>query len=158
MKTTYLLGAIAAATMVAGAASAQATLEAVKARGELICGSNTGLTGFGAPDANGNWAGFDVDLCRAVAAAIFGDADKVKFVPTTAQIVSPKTSMLSLVAAGRGIAIVPERMTTLGAQGVAYVRLSDSDAQSVCAILLPTQPTLLGQAFADLLMQDSGVR
>jgi general L-amino acid transport system substrate-binding protein len=85
MKTTYLLGAIAAATMVAGAASAQATLEAVKARGELICGSNTGLTGFGAPDANGTWAGFDVDLCRAVAAAVLGDATKVKFVPTTGE-------------------------------------------------------------------------
>lgn len=85
MKKTYLLGAIAAATMVAGAASAQATLEAVKARGELICGSNTGLTGFGAPDANGNWAGFDVDLCRAVAAAVLGDATKVKFVPTTGE-------------------------------------------------------------------------
>ena len=85
MKKTYLLGAIAAATMVAGAASAQATLEAVKARGELICGSNTGLTGFGAPDANGNWAGFDVDLCRAVAAAVLGDASKVKFVPTTGE-------------------------------------------------------------------------
>jgi general L-amino acid transport system substrate-binding protein len=85
MKTTYLLGAIAAANMVAGAASAQATLEAVKARGELICGSNTGLTGFGAPDANGTWAGFDVDLCRAVAAAVLGDATKVKFVPTTGE-------------------------------------------------------------------------
>ena len=85
MKTTYLLGAIAAATMVAGAASAQATLEAVKARGELLCGSNTGLTGFGAPDANGNWTGFDVDLCRAVAAAVLGDATKVKFVPTTGE-------------------------------------------------------------------------
>jgi general L-amino acid transport system substrate-binding protein len=85
MKKTYLLGAIAAATMVAGAASAQATLEAVKARGELICGSNTGLTGFGAPDANGTWAGFDVDLCRAIAAAILGDATKVKFVPTTGE-------------------------------------------------------------------------
>lgn len=85
MKTTYLLGAIAAATMVAGAASAQATLEAVKARGELICGSNTGLTGFGAPDANGTWAGFDVDLCRAIAAAVLGDATKVKFVPTTGE-------------------------------------------------------------------------
>ncbi len=68
-----------------GRASAQATLEAVKARGELICGSNTGLTGFGAPDASGNWTGFDVDLCRAVAAAIFGDATKVKFVPTTGE-------------------------------------------------------------------------
>jgi general L-amino acid transport system substrate-binding protein len=85
MKKTYLLGAFAAATMVAGAASAQATLEAVKARGELICGSNTGLTGFGAPDANGNWTGFDVDLCRAIASAVLGDPTKVKFVPTTGE-------------------------------------------------------------------------
>ena len=85
MKLSYLLGAIAATTLLAGAASAQATLEAVKARGELICGSNTGLTGFGAPDANGNWTGFDVDLCRAVAAAVLGDPNKVKFVPTTGE-------------------------------------------------------------------------
>jgi general L-amino acid transport system substrate-binding protein len=85
MRTTVFLATLAAAGVLAGAASAQATLEAVKARGELICGSNTGLTGFGAPDANGNWAGFDVDLCRAVAAAIFGDGTKVKFVPTTGE-------------------------------------------------------------------------
>ena len=85
MKKSVFLGVVAATTMVAGAAAAQATLETVKARGELICGSNTGLTGFGAPDANGNWAGFDVDLCRAVAAAIFGDATKVRFVPTTGE-------------------------------------------------------------------------
>ena len=61
------------------------TLEDVKARGELICGSNTGLTGFGMPDANGTWVGFDVDLCRAVAAAVLGDPTKVKFVPTTGE-------------------------------------------------------------------------
>ena len=85
MKKSVFFGVVAATTMVAGAAAAQSTLEAVKARGELICGSNTGLTGFGAPDANGNWAGFDVDLCRAVAAAVLGDATKVKFVPTTGE-------------------------------------------------------------------------
>ncbi|MBS0370641.1 MAG: LysR family transcriptional regulator [Proteobacteria bacterium] len=73
------------------------------------------------------------------------------FVPSTARIVSPKTSMLNLVAAGRGIAIVPERMTTLGNQGVVFVRLSDEDARSTCALVLPIQPTLLGQTFADLL-------
>ena len=85
MKISVFLATLAVAGAVAGTASAQATLEAVKARGELICGSNTGLTGFGAPDANGVWAGFDVDLCRAIAAAIFGDATKVKFVPTTGE-------------------------------------------------------------------------
>jgi general L-amino acid transport system substrate-binding protein len=85
MKTSVFLGTMAAAALMAGAASAQATLEAVKARGELICGSNTGLTGFGAPDANGEWQGFDVSLCRALAAAVLGDPTKVKFVPTTGE-------------------------------------------------------------------------
>lgn len=84
MKKTVFFGTVAAATLCAGLASAT-TLEDVKARGELLCGSNTGLTGFGAPDANGEWHGFDVDLCKAVAAAVLGDASKVKFVPTTGE-------------------------------------------------------------------------
>lgn len=73
------------------------------------------------------------------------------FVPSTAQIVSPKTAMLNLVAAKRGIAIVPERMTTLGGAGIAYVPLKDKDARSTCAIVLPVLPTLLGKMFAGLL-------
>jgi general L-amino acid transport system substrate-binding protein len=60
------------------------TLKAVKDRGELICGANGTLAGFGMPDAQGNWVGFDVDFCRAVAAAIFNDPKKVKFVPLIA--------------------------------------------------------------------------
>ncbi len=84
MKKSVFFGTLAATTLVAGLALA-GTLDDVKARGELICGSNTGLTGFGAPDASGNWAGFDVDLCRAIAAAVLGDASKVKFVPTTGE-------------------------------------------------------------------------
>src|SRR3977135_3640723 len=63
-------------------ASAQ-TLKAVKDRGMLNCGSNGTLAGFGLPDAQGNWTGLDVDFCRAVAAAVLGDATKVKFVPLT---------------------------------------------------------------------------
>lgn len=77
------------------------------------------------------------------------------FVPNTAQIVSPKTSMLNLVAAKRGIAIVPERMTTLGGNGIVYVPLSDEDANSVCALVMPLQTTLLGQTFADMVMGDN---
>jgi len=69
---------------VAQGAAAQ-TLKAVKDRGVLKCGSNGTLAGFGLPDANGKWAGLDVDLCRAVAAAIFNDADRVKFVPLSAK-------------------------------------------------------------------------
>jgi general L-amino acid transport system substrate-binding protein len=66
------------------AASAQ-TLNTVKSRGILNCGSNVGLAGFGLPDAQGNWSGLDVDFCRALAAAIFNDAKNVKFVPLTAK-------------------------------------------------------------------------
>ncbi|NBO20409.1 MAG: amino acid ABC transporter substrate-binding protein [Rhodobacteraceae bacterium] len=84
MKKSLFLGVIAATTMVAGMAAA-GTLDDVKARGELLCGSNTGLTGFGAPDANGVWKGFDVDLCRAIGAAVLGDQNKVKFVPLTGE-------------------------------------------------------------------------
>ena len=61
------------------------TLKAVKDRGELICGANGTLAGFGLPDPQGNWTGFDVDFCRAIAAAIFNDPTKVKFVPLTAK-------------------------------------------------------------------------
>jgi general L-amino acid transport system substrate-binding protein len=85
MKTSVFFGTIAATALLAGVASAQSTLEAVKARGELLCGSSTGLTGFGAPDANGEWQGFDVSLCRAIAAAVLGDPTKVKFVPLTGE-------------------------------------------------------------------------
>jgi general L-amino acid transport system substrate-binding protein len=66
------------------AASAQATLKAVQDRGQLVCGANGTLAGFGLPDPQGNWTGFDVDFCRAIAAAIFDDPTKVKFVPLTA--------------------------------------------------------------------------
>lgn len=77
------------------------------------------------------------------------------FVPNTARIVSPKTSMLNLVAAKRGVAIIPERMTTLGTHGISYVPLSDEDAKSSCALVLPLQPALLGQTFADVLLLES---
>ncbi len=70
---------------IAGTAQAGKDLDAVKARGNLICGVNTGVAGFAQPDDKGKWTGLDVDVCRATAAAIFGDAEKVKYVPTTAQ-------------------------------------------------------------------------
>jgi general L-amino acid transport system substrate-binding protein len=70
---------------VAGTAHAGKDLDAVKARGQLICGISTGVAGFAQQDDKGKWLGLDVDVCRAVSAAIFGDAEKVKYVPTTAQ-------------------------------------------------------------------------
>jgi general L-amino acid transport system substrate-binding protein len=85
MKRVFITLAIAAAFgFTAQAASAQ-TLNTVKQRGVLQCGSNTGLAGFGLPDAQGNWTGLDVEFCRAVAAAIFNDPTKVKFIPLTAK-------------------------------------------------------------------------
>ena len=83
MKRLLVLFAIAAA-LLAQSASAQ-TLQAVKQRGNLICGTNGELPGFGFPDAQGNWTGIDVDVCRAIAAAILNDAKKVKFVPLSAK-------------------------------------------------------------------------
>ncbi len=82
MRKTLFYGALAAATLVGGVAGA-ATLDDVKARGKLNCGVSTGLVGFAAPDANGNWEGFDVTVCRAVAAAVLGDSQAVEFIPTT---------------------------------------------------------------------------
>ena len=82
MKNSVFFGTMAAAGLAAGLASA-GTLEDVQAKGELACGVTTGLVGFAAPDANGEWKGFDVAICRAVAAAVLGDGAKVKFVPTT---------------------------------------------------------------------------
>jgi general L-amino acid transport system substrate-binding protein len=75
----------AAALGLAGSAADAQTLTTVKTRGVLNCGSNPGLAGFGLPDAQGNWTGLDVDVCRAIAAAIFDDPTKVKFVPLTAK-------------------------------------------------------------------------
>ncbi len=84
MKKSVFLGTFAATALLAGYASA-GTLDDVKARGELICGVNVGLTGFGQPDASGNYQGFDVALCKAIAAAVLGDQTKVKYVPTTGE-------------------------------------------------------------------------
>ena len=66
-------------------AHAGKTLDAIRARGQVICGSNTGVAGFGASDSTGKWSGLDVDICRAIAAATLGDGDKVKYVPLVAQ-------------------------------------------------------------------------
>jgi general L-amino acid transport system substrate-binding protein len=82
--TRLLLALAISATFGIATASAD-TLGMVKSRGILNCGANGQLPGFGLPDAQGNWTGFDVDYCRAIAAAIFNDPTKVKFVPLTAK-------------------------------------------------------------------------
>ncbi|MCG7624773.1 amino acid ABC transporter substrate-binding protein [Epibacterium sp. Ofav1-8] len=82
MNTSVFFGALTVAGLAAGAAAA-GTLDDVKARDKLNCGVTTGLVGFAAPNANGEWEGFDVAVCRAVAAAVLGDSSKIEFVPTT---------------------------------------------------------------------------
>jgi len=81
---TVEVPAPAAAPAVVAPAGYGITLENVKARGNLICGVNSQVPGFGFVDADGNFSGFDVDYCHALAAAIFGDPDKVEFRPVTA--------------------------------------------------------------------------
>ena len=80
-----LSGTAAVALMTIAGAAQATTLEDVQARGVLNCGVTTGLAGFAAPDDAGVWTGLDVDMCRAVAAAVLGDANAVKYVPTTAK-------------------------------------------------------------------------
>lgn len=82
-----------AAVGIAQAASAEGTLDLVKERGKLMCGVTTGVVGFAAPDANGEWRGIDVAICRAVAAAVLNDPQAIEFVPTT-----PKTRFTALAS------------------------------------------------------------
>lgn len=87
-KQALQLALLALATLTAGIgmpAHAGKTLDSIKARGQLVCGVNTGLAGFGAADSKGQWSGLDVDICRATAAAVLGDSEKVKYVPLNAQ-------------------------------------------------------------------------
>src|SRR5262245_66521076 len=62
------------------------TLDAIKKRGELICGVDTGIPGFAFQDSAGKWKGFDIAYCRAIAAAVLGDPEKVKYVGVTAKV------------------------------------------------------------------------
>jgi len=77
--------ALALSAAIAPAEAQTTTLASVKNRGDLICGVSPGLAGFGIPDAKGDWTGLDVDLCRAIAAAIFNDPRKVKFTPLSSK-------------------------------------------------------------------------
>ena len=86
MKKVILSAALGAAVFgLAATGASAATLDDVKAKGFVQCGVSQGLPGFSNPDDQGNWSGIDVDLCRAVAAAVFGDANAVKFTPLSAK-------------------------------------------------------------------------
>src|SRR5258708_26980294 len=84
MKSLFATAAVFS-VLATGIAHAQSTLEAVTKKGFVQCGVNVGLAGFSQPDSQGVWKGIDVDVCRAIAAAVFGDASKVRYTPLTAQ-------------------------------------------------------------------------
>jgi general L-amino acid transport system substrate-binding protein len=80
-KAVGIVAASAVLACVVVSSAGAGTLDTVRQRGHLICGVNPGLPGFAAPDATGKWSGFDVDFCKAVSAAVFGNADNVAYVP-----------------------------------------------------------------------------
>jgi general L-amino acid transport system substrate-binding protein len=152
LKSNWTRGALVALALgaAAGAASAGQTLDAIKQRGTLVCGVHTGLSGFSAPDQSGKYAGLDVDYCKALAAAILGSPDKVKYVPLTAQqrftaLQSGEVDLLS-----RNTTWNSKRDTTMGSvfpgvwffDGQAFVvnskknpkvkKLSDLNKASIC--------------------------
>jgi general L-amino acid transport system substrate-binding protein len=107
---------LGAALLLAGLQAAQAgTLDVVKQRGVVNCGVTTGFAGFSAPDAKGQWQGLDVDMCRAVAAAVLGDASKFKAVPLNSQqrFTALQSGEIDLLA--RNTTVTQQRDTALGA-------------------------------------------
>ncbi|MES2510772.1 MAG: amino acid ABC transporter substrate-binding protein [Pseudomonadota bacterium] len=78
-------GALCAMAVAAAPAHAGKTIDAIKARGQLVCGVSSGVAGFSQADSAGKWSGIDVDVCRAIAASVLGDANKVKWVPLVSQ-------------------------------------------------------------------------
>jgi general L-amino acid transport system substrate-binding protein len=119
---------VAGALVLAAPADAASTLDTVRQRGHVVCGVNTGLPGFSFPDAQGRWSGLDVDLCRAVAAAVLGDAGKARYTPLTAQqrFAALQTGEIDLLA--RNSTITLQRDTALGIQ---YAGINFYDGQAV---------------------------
>jgi len=104
MKLRTILIILTLVTFLAGNQAVATTLEDVKAKGFLTCGISEGVPGFSIPDSSGRWVGFDVDMARAVAAAVLGDGDKVKFVPLA--------SKQKIVAVSSGQVDLTSRTTT----------------------------------------------
>ena len=85
MRVSTIITAAVSGLVLAGSALAGPTLDGIREKGFVRCGVSQGLPGFSSPDAKGRWTGIDVDFCRAVAAAVLGNAGKVKFVPLSAK-------------------------------------------------------------------------
>jgi len=130
MRTQSIRSVVLTATTLAWAsvavAASAATLDTVKERGRLICGVSQGISGFSAPDDNGRWTGFDVDFCRAVAAAIFADADKVDYVPVST------ADRFDALAAGKVDLLSRNSTWTMGREtglGLTFVGVTYYDGQ-----------------------------
>ncbi len=125
-KRLLSMAALLATSAIATPALAGVTLDAVKKRGHVLCGVNTSAPGFSSADSQGNWHGLDVNICRSVAAAVLGDADKVKFVPLS----SPQR--FTALQAGE-IDILARNttwtMTRDASQGSVFVAVSYYDGQ-----------------------------
>src|SRR5579863_1123224 len=111
LATAFAIATVLAFGMQATGAQ---TLKAVKDRGQLVCGANGSLAGFGIPDPQGNWTGFDVDFCRAIAAEIFNDQTKIKFVPLIAANRFTALQSGEIDVLSRNTTWTMERDTTLG--------------------------------------------
>jgi general L-amino acid transport system substrate-binding protein len=113
-RASFRIALVAIACVITTAALAQSTLKVVQTRGMLICGTNGSLPGFGSVDAKGQWTGFDVDYCRAIAAAIFNDPNRVQFVPlkTVDRFTTLKSGQVDVLV--RNSAWTSDRDTTLG--------------------------------------------
>lgn len=120
MKRLSFLFPLAVSVAFAGVAQA-GTLDDVKARGSILCGVSGGLAGFSQPDDKGNWTGIDVDFCRAIAAAIFNDPTKVKFLPLTAKDRFTALQSREIDVLSRNTTWTSSRDTSLGLNFVGVV-------------------------------------
>ncbi len=123
----FVVSAVAASLIISGAAFAQQlapspTLDAVKARGHIECGVHLGLPGFSFANDKGEWTGLDVDYCRSLAAAVLGDASKVKYTPTSVQQRWPVLQSGQVDVLARNTTITFSRNATLGVnfQGINF--------------------------------------
>src|SRR3954465_13710729 len=122
MKRVSLVFTVALAAGLSTAAATAQPLKTVTARGILSCGVSGGLPGFSTPDDKGNWTGLDVDVCRAIAAAIFNDPTKIKFVPLSAKDRFTALQSGEIDVLSRNTTWTLSRDTSLGANftGVTY--------------------------------------
>ena len=121
MKRSSLAALLTAGALLAPAlAWAGPALDSIKQRGALRCGVNTGLIGFSTPDSQGRWTGLDVDFCRAVAAVVLGDANKVQFVPTNTQNRFTALQSGEIDILSRNTTWTASRDATLGAGTIFY--------------------------------------